>query len=124
MYHQALQLLTKNRRPDATTAADIGSYQVVLDTLSTLSIITNAGIVGVCSFSLYFYFPTMTDVDCLWATAVLEHMLIVIKIFISSYIPEESEKAKEEWEVQQEKKLAALDNWNIKENELEDPTPW
>jgi len=51
-------------------------------------------------------------------------MLIVIKIFISSYIPEESEKAKEEWEVQQEKKLAALDNWNIKENELEDPTPW
>mmetsp|Transcript_29494 Transcript_29494/g.66771 ORF Transcript_29494/g.66771 Transcript_29494/m.66771 type:complete len:87 (-) Transcript_29494:744-1004(-) len=63
MYHQALQLLTKNRRPDATTAADIGSYQVVLDTLSTLSIITNAGIVGVCSFSLYFYFPTMTDVS-------------------------------------------------------------
>mmetsp|Transcript_4576 Transcript_4576/g.13863 ORF Transcript_4576/g.13863 Transcript_4576/m.13863 type:complete len:137 (+) Transcript_4576:1810-2220(+) len=56
-------LLNESRRPEARSASDIGSYMTVLSILATLSIITNAAIFGFTSSSLYFYFPSLTDVS-------------------------------------------------------------
>ena len=58
------------------------------------------------------------------ATVILEHVLFVIKCFISNILPENVAEAKLEWEVQQDRKKAHLDRWGIVENEIEDPTPF
>lgn len=43
-------------------AADIGTYQMILEILSTLSILTNTAIVGFTSHGLFFYIPSLTQV--------------------------------------------------------------
>jgi len=121
---RALTLLTKNRRPDPLQAADIGSYQPVLEVLATLSILTNSALIGITSYGLYFYFPEMTIVESLWATVVLEHVLFVLKCFIANILPEEVADAKLVWQTAENIKGEFLEKWGIVEKELEDPTPF
>lgn len=121
---RAATLLTKNRRPELMSAADIGSYQPVLEILATLSILTNSALVGVTSYGLYFYFPDMTIVESLWATIILEHILLILKCFIANILPEEVSAAKLVWEVAENRKVEQLKKWGIVENEIEDPTPF
>lgn len=80
-------LLTMNRRPEPLQAADIGSYQAILELLATLSIVTNSSLLGVTGYGLYFYFPDMSIVESLWASIILEHILFCAKMFLSSILP-------------------------------------
>mmetsp|Transcript_4557 Transcript_4557/g.13776 ORF Transcript_4557/g.13776 Transcript_4557/m.13776 type:complete len:219 (+) Transcript_4557:1855-2511(+) len=111
-------LLNESRRPEARSASDIGSYMTVLSILATLSIITNAAIFGFTSSSLYFYFPSLTDLDRIWATAILEHLLLLCKLMVETLIPPEAGLARVRWEEAQAKKDRALKRWGIK-----DPDP-
>ena len=80
-------LLTMNRRPEPLQAADIGSYQAILELLATLSIVSNSSLLGVTGYGLYFYFPDMSIVESLWASIILEHILFCAKMFLSSILP-------------------------------------
>mmetsp|Transcript_27080 Transcript_27080/g.42355 ORF Transcript_27080/g.42355 Transcript_27080/m.42355 type:complete len:329 (+) Transcript_27080:253-1239(+) len=123
MRARALTLLTKNRRPDPAVAADIGSYQIVMDRLSLLAIITNSCLMGFTSHGLYFYFPNMDMVQALWCTVIFEHILFIIRILIGNFFPEEPADAVLTWQTQQEKKHNILNKWGLTENIPPDPTP-
>ena len=57
---KALSLLTGLRRPESQCAGDIGSYQQVIDIITTMSVITNAYIIGFTSHGLYSASPRLT----------------------------------------------------------------
>ncbi|KAJ1475819.1 calcium-activated chloride channel-domain-containing protein [Baffinella frigidus] len=59
----AYKLLQGLQRPKYLCAADIGTWQVILDILSTCSILTNCALVGFTSHGLFFYFPNMNPVE-------------------------------------------------------------
>jgi hypothetical protein len=46
------------------------THECVFQLMATLSILTNSGILGVTSYGLYFYFPSMTIVESLWCVLV------------------------------------------------------
>lgn len=56
---------------------DIGSYQQAIDIITTMSVITNAFIIGFTSHSLYLCFPEMDGVERVWASVILEHLLFL-----------------------------------------------
>jgi hypothetical protein len=58
------------------------------------------------------------------ATVILEHGLFVAKSFLASILPEDVADAKLAWQVAEDAKKKQLKNWNIEENEIEDPTPF
>ena len=78
-----------NRRPEPLQAADIGSYQAILELLATLSIVSNSSLLGVTGYGLYFYFPDMSIVESLWASIILEHILFCAKLLLSNILPED-----------------------------------
>jgi hypothetical protein len=55
---------------------------------------------------------------------ILEHGLFVAKSFLASILPEDVADAKLAWQVAEDAKKKQLKNWNIEENEIEDPTPF
>mmetsp|Transcript_26249 Transcript_26249/g.51142 ORF Transcript_26249/g.51142 Transcript_26249/m.51142 type:complete len:693 (+) Transcript_26249:53-2131(+) len=110
---RAMALLTKNKRPEPFVAADIGSYQYILEIFATLCILSNSLLVGMTSHGLYFYMPWLTQLDRLWAVVVLEHVLILAKVVIGSVIPTEPADAILKYEVQQERKSQQLITWDV-----------
>mmetsp|Transcript_45788 Transcript_45788/g.110217 ORF Transcript_45788/g.110217 Transcript_45788/m.110217 type:complete len:693 (+) Transcript_45788:62-2140(+) len=110
---RAMTLLTKNKRPEPFVAADIGTYQTILEILATLAIISNSLLIGLTSHGLYFYIPDLTQIDRIWAVVVLEHFLLLMKIVIGAVIPTEPAKAILTYSVQQERKDQQLALWDV-----------
>jgi len=110
---KAMGLLTGLRRPEFQCAADIGSYQQVIEVIATLSIITNAFVVGFTSQALYFYFPEMDGVERVWATVILEHFLFICKLFVENIIPKEPVAAIDAYNQAEDTKHERLAYWGI-----------
>merc|ERR1712216_786928 len=110
---KALSLLTGLRRPEFQCAADIGSYQQVIDIITTMSVITNAFIIGFTSHGLYFYFPEMDSVERVWATVILEHLLFLCKLFVENIVPKEPKGAIDAYQQAEDQKRALLEKWGI-----------
>lgn len=94
-------------------AADIGTYQTILEILATLSIVTNAVIAIMTCHSLFFYLPWMGPLDRLWGLVLFEHFLLTCKIIISSIVPTEPKNAILTYDVQQERKEQQLAIWDV-----------
>jgi len=58
------------------------------------------------------------QLDRIWATAILEHLLLLCKLMVETLIPPEAGLARVRWEEAQAKKDRALKRWGIK-----DPDP-
>jgi len=110
---KAMSLLTGLRRPEFQCAADIGSYQQVIDVITTMSVLTNAFIIGFTSHGLYFYFPDMDGVERVWATVILEHFLFLCKLFVENIVPKEPRGAIEAYEKAEDQKRKLLEKWGI-----------
>jgi len=78
----AYDLLATKRRPPYQCASDIGTWQDVLQFLTLMSVVTNAGLCGLTGHSIYFYNPDLSYVDRLWCVAILEHGLLLVKIMV------------------------------------------
>lgn len=68
----ALKLISATRRPTYVCAADIGTWQAILDIVATAAILTNVALVGFTSHGLAFYFGELTDVKRLWTVVLVE----------------------------------------------------
>jgi hypothetical protein len=110
---KAMALLTGLRRPEFQCAADIGSYQQVIDVITTMSVLTNAFIIGFTSHGLYFYFPDMDGVERVWATVILEHFLFLCKLFVENIVPKEPHGAIDAYQQAEDKKRKLLEKWGI-----------
>eukprot|EP00277_Geminigera_cryophila_P032750 CAMPEP_0173127242 /NCGR_PEP_ID=MMETSP1102-20130122/57666_1 /TAXON_ID=49646 /ORGANISM="Geminigera sp., Strain Caron Lab Isolate" /LENGTH=463 /DNA_ID=CAMNT_0014036805 /DNA_START=42 /DNA_END=1433 /DNA_ORIENTATION=+ len=110
---KAMALLTQLKRPEFQCAADIGSYQQVIEIISTMTVITNAFVVGFTSHALYFYFPEMDGVQRVWATVILEHFLFLCKLFVENIIPKEPISAIATYEQGEDRKRQTLEYWGI-----------
>mmetsp|Transcript_9072 Transcript_9072/g.21112 ORF Transcript_9072/g.21112 Transcript_9072/m.21112 type:complete len:722 (-) Transcript_9072:33-2198(-) len=82
----AYKLLQGLQRPKYLCAADIGTWQVILDILSTCSILTNCALVGFTSHGLFFYFPNMNPVERVWITIICEHCLLLFKAVLDALL--------------------------------------
>jgi len=89
----AYRLLMGYQRPSYQCAADIGSWQVVIGMFSTLAILSNTGLVCLCSHAVYFYKPDMTLVDRVWILTILEHALFIAKVIIENVISDQPDSA-------------------------------
>ena len=76
----AIDLLANTQRPPYQCASDIGAWQDVLNALALMAVVTNAGLAGLTGHAIYFYRPELSYVDRLWVVAVLEHVLLVVKV--------------------------------------------
>jgi len=110
---RAMSLLTKNKRPEPFVAADIGTYQTILEILATLSVITNAVLVVMTCHGLFFYLSWMGAVDRMWGLVLFEHILLFAKVVVSSIVPTEPKSAILHYNVQQEKKAQQLKIWDV-----------
>ncbi|GAU87848.1 hypothetical protein RvY_00644 [Ramazzottius varieornatus] len=74
------------QRPFARPASDIGPWQVAFELMGFAAVITNLALIflGPTTKS---YFPTWTTVELLIAFVVVEHVLICVKLGMSSIIP-------------------------------------
>lgn len=112
---KALSLLTGLRRPESQCAGDIGSYQQVIDIITTMSVITNAYIIGFTSHGLYLCFPEIDGVERVWASVILEHLLLLCKLLVENIVPvpKEPKGAIDAYQQAQDKKRALVDKWGI-----------
>lgn len=94
----AMKLLTCYRRPSFNSAQDIGSWHHVLDILVTISIMTNVAYIGFTSDGLGFYFADLTMNSRLWIVLIAEHVLLLMKIVLSTMMPAIDEKVMYEHE--------------------------
>uniref|UniRef100_A0A0C3TDD7 Anoctamin transmembrane domain-containing protein n=1 Tax=Guillardia theta (strain CCMP2712) TaxID=905079 RepID=A0A0C3TDD7_GUITC len=94
----AYKLLKGVQRPPTKVAADIGTWQVILDIISTCCILTNCALVGFTSHGLFFYFPEMTPVERVWITVICEHCLLVFKAILDSMLNDPPKEALEAYE--------------------------
>jgi hypothetical protein len=112
----AYDLLATTRRPPYQCASDIGTWQDVLNFLTLMAVVTNAGLCGLTGHSIYFYSPDLSYVDRLWFVAILEHGLLLVKIMLESMISPEPDAALEEYRIRQEKKKALLQDAGVQED--------
>ena len=112
----ALDLLINTQLPPYQCASDIGAWQDVMNFIALLSVVTNAGMCGLTGHTIYFYYPDVSYVDRLWAVAILEHLLLILKILLESLISPEPGQAIEVYTLKQSKKMALLEQNNIAED--------
>ena len=84
MRHQYLQSPQNQQRPPYRCASDIGAWQDVINLIALMAVITNAGLRGLTGHVVYFYSPSLSFVDRLWFVAVLEHVMLIIKILLEN----------------------------------------
>eukprot|EP00960_Hanusia_phi_P041653 755100-Hanusia_phi.AAC.6 len=94
----AYKLLKGVQRPATKVAADIGTWQVILDIISTCCILTNCALVGFTSHGLFFYFPDMTPVERVWITVICEHCLLIFKAVLDAILNDPPKEALEAYE--------------------------
>merc|ERR1712205_25013 len=98
-------------RPESQCAGDIGSYQQVIDIITTMSVITNAFIIGFTSDGLDFCFPEIDGVERVWASVILEHLHLLCKLLVENIVPvrKEPKGAIAAYQQAQDKKRALVD---------------
>jgi len=109
-------LLHTTQRPPYKCASDIGAWQDVLNIIALMTVVTNAGLCGLTGHAIYFYKPDLSYVDRLWMVAILEHVMLLIKILVDTCISPEPDSAVDVYLVKQNKKIALLDEHGIAED--------
>ena len=112
----AVDLLQNQQRPPYRCASDIGAWQDVINLIALMAVITNAGLCGLTGHVVYFYYPNLSFVDRLWFVAVLEHVMLIIKILLENLISPDPERAIDEYNLRQVKKMALLEQVGIEED--------
>jgi len=103
----AFKLLMFQRRPPYMCAADIGTWQVILDILTTCSVLTNCALVGFTSHGLFFYFPKMIPVQRVWITIICEHVLLFLKLLVDTCYSDTDKEVLDKYK-RREKELEAM----------------
>jgi len=112
----AIDLLANTQRPPYQCAADIGAWQDVLNALALLGLVTNAGLCGLTGHAIYFYRPDLSYVDRLWVVAILEHVMLVVKVLLENMISPEPDRAVDQYRLRVDQKCALLEEKGIAED--------
>ena len=88
----ANKLCTLTRRPRPRKVAGIGSWARLMDLIALIAIVTNVLLVGYTDVDDYeaVLGPFEWTRDPVWVMLALEHVIILIKLFLSFAIPNES----------------------------------
>jgi len=114
----AHNLVSVCRRRLPQGAEDIGAYEMVINNIQMLSIVTNALLLGCTSSTFYFYSPSMSTTSLMWLTLIVEHALILVKVCVSSAVPDEPAQAIAEYQLQQDRKRKQFRRWNLTERTI------
>lgn len=76
------------QRPAPREAANIGTWLQILEALSYIAVVFNCAILAFTSEQLHKYNPDITVFDKLWISIAIEHVIFVLKFFISKFIPD------------------------------------
>jgi hypothetical protein len=114
----AVDLLGNTQRPPYQCASDIGAWQDIINFLSLMAIVTNAGLCGLTGHGIYFFNPELSYVDRLWVVATLEHFLFLIKILIENMISPEPDRAVGLYQMKMDKKRAMLEEKGLVEDQF------
>eukprot|EP00281_Chroomonas_sp_CCMP1168_P022841 CAMPEP_0206223206 /NCGR_PEP_ID=MMETSP0047_2-20121206/6365_1 /ASSEMBLY_ACC=CAM_ASM_000192 /TAXON_ID=195065 /ORGANISM="Chroomonas mesostigmatica_cf, Strain CCMP1168" /LENGTH=707 /DNA_ID=CAMNT_0053646073 /DNA_START=132 /DNA_END=2255 /DNA_ORIENTATION=- len=94
----AFKLLQATQRPPAKKAANIGTWGIILDIITTAAILTNCALVGFTSHGLFFYLPDLDPVNRVWVTVLVEHILLLFKVILEALLNEPPKEAVEAYE--------------------------
>lgn len=82
----AHKLVNATRRPDPRGAQDIGTWGTIIEVMSTISVVTNVGLV---CFTSKRTTESMSDYHRLWLFVGVEHGLILLKYILMMIVDDE-----------------------------------
>jgi len=86
----AFKLLTQTRRPLASPAEDIGTWQAIFNIMGILSVISNAALI--CFVKENVFDPDATMADRLWIFVILQYGMLFLMFCIALAVPDLPEK--------------------------------
>jgi len=112
----AFKILLEMQRPHPREAANIGSWQHILEGLGYIAVVTNCALLAFTSTKL-------TDIlgisisNKIWAALIIEHIVLLLKFVISQTIPEQPSWVREQHAKKQFWKEYSLGEWHPEEDD-------
>jgi len=82
----AKKYLSSYRRPLYSCCRDIGTWTIIIDITTIMSIIVNSALIAFTSNTLFYYFPYMNEFDRVFYAVACEHLLLFLKALADSFV--------------------------------------
>lgn len=116
------KLCSNSRRPDPRSAEDIGTWELVLQVLAYIAVLTNGLLMCFTAHKLSHYLGLDSNFRKLMAFTIIEHLVMTIKIAIHFLIPDTPTEARIQIERQNHLHLKLVDCVRDEEDEFEQST--
>jgi len=90
----AKTVLSNYRRPEYSSAADIGTWKTIMDIFSIMSIMSQCAYLGFTTRALYYYFPGMNTMENVFYVVAAEHLLLMLKVYMDGHTQEPDDSVK------------------------------
>jgi len=111
------EFLFSFQRARYVCAKDIGFWEIVIDILVVMAILTQTSYCAFISNGLYYYFPYMTQVDKTFYAVIIEHVLLFFKILYdgaTAHVPGDVSLA---YKVRNHELKISLDHFDTKDDD-------
>lgn len=119
------KLCKLHQRPFTQPASSIGAWQTAFELMSIIAVMTNCGIIALSQSTQNWLSMEKKPIKYILLFVVIEHLLIIIKVFIAKIIPDVPGSitkllAKSEYKVQQALKEKKIRHLSSHHDDIED----